>query len=145
MILTYIDLLGDGQRHQIDAEITTDHSASSYGQPVVVLAGGALLDAASWTLLNYQIEQADEQEYDLLRRWISNMSFLTGGHQMTIAEALDYAERTGHEISARGLRKAAERGDIRGAGKLGRDWIIPQNGLDDYLQNRPKPGPVGRL
>lgn len=69
MILSYVDVFGDKQRHNINATITTEHSASSYGQPVIILeSDGQVLDLPSWVLLNYQIEDATEEEYELLKR-----------------------------------------------------------------------------
>lgn len=69
MKLSYIDVMGDKQRHIIDATVTTDHPASSYGQPVIVLdSDGDALNITSWILLNYQIEEATPEEYELLKR-----------------------------------------------------------------------------
>lgn len=68
MIVSYVDLLGDQQRHQIEAEVTTDHPASSYGIPVVVLPDGESLSIESWILLNYQVEETTAGELDALRR-----------------------------------------------------------------------------
>lgn len=69
MKLSYVDVLGDGQRHEVTATITTDHSASSYGQSVIVLdTDGEALDITSWVLLNYQIVDATTEEFELLKR-----------------------------------------------------------------------------
>lgn len=69
MKLSYVDVLGDGCRHTISAEVTTDHAASSYGQPVIVLeSDGEALDLTSWVLLNYQVVEATPEEMDLLKR-----------------------------------------------------------------------------
>jgi len=73
MKLSYVDVLGDGERHEISATITTDHPASSYGQPVIVLEDGGLLDASSWILLNYQVVEANPHERELLQRFINNI------------------------------------------------------------------------
>jgi len=67
MILSYIDVLGDGNRHTIQATITTAHPDSSYGQPVVVLEDGMPLDAASWFLMGYQVIEATTDEFELLK------------------------------------------------------------------------------
>lgn len=67
MKLSYSDV-GDGQRHEATATVTTAHSASSYGQPVIVLEDGGALDAASWALLNYQIVEVSGDELALLQR-----------------------------------------------------------------------------
>lgn len=69
MKLSYIDILGDGERHEVSATVTTDHPASSYGQPVIVLeTDGESLDFTSWVLLNYQIVEATPKEFELLKR-----------------------------------------------------------------------------
>jgi hypothetical protein len=68
MILSYVDLLGDGERHEIAAAITTDHALSSYSQPVILLDDGAPLDMTSWVLLGYQVVEATPQEIELLKK-----------------------------------------------------------------------------
>lgn len=71
MILSYVDVIGDHQRHEIDATVTTDHAASSYGIPVVVLPDGESLDVQSWMLLDYRVVDATPEEFDELRRALS--------------------------------------------------------------------------
>lgn len=68
MILTYTAVLGDGERHTVNATVTTDHPSSSYGQPVVILADGEPIDSISWMLMQYSIQQCSQEEYDLLQR-----------------------------------------------------------------------------
>jgi hypothetical protein len=69
MKLSFVDLLGDGERHEVAATVTTNHPASSYGQPVIVLeSDGEALDITSWILLNYQIVAATPEEVELLKR-----------------------------------------------------------------------------
>ena len=68
MLLSYANIT-EGGRHQVTATVTTDHPASSYGQPVIVLDGdGDSLDINSWILLDYRIEHADPEEAELLDR-----------------------------------------------------------------------------
>lgn len=62
MKLSYVDLLGDGERHAVEATITTDHPASSYGQPVIVMEDGGAVDLASWVTLDYQVIEATPEE-----------------------------------------------------------------------------------
>lgn len=72
MKLSYTDLI-TGKRKSIKAKITKAHSASSYGQPVIVLQDSGPLDYNSATLLNYRIEQATAAERVLLaerQRWM---------------------------------------------------------------------------
>lgn len=69
MKLSYMDILGDGQRHIVKAKVTSDHPDSSYGQPVIVLdSDNKALDITSWVLLNYQIVEATPEEFELLKR-----------------------------------------------------------------------------
>ncbi len=75
MKLSYIDILDDGKRHTIKATITTEHPASSYGQPVLLLdTDGAPLNLESWVLMAYQVIQIDKSEIDLMRQWIGNVN-----------------------------------------------------------------------
>lgn len=60
---------------------------------------------------------------------------------MNVGEAEKYAREIRKEVTGRGIRFAARRGYISGARKLGRDWLIPYEGLRHYLYNRPKRGP----
>ncbi len=66
-----MDLLGDRGRHELDATVTTEHGASSYGIPVVVLPDGEALSIASWMLLDYQIVEATREELQMLVRALS--------------------------------------------------------------------------
>ena len=61
MILSYHDW-GEEKRHRVKAKITTEHPASSYGQPVIVLEDGNALDLFSWTALGYQVIRAGKKE-----------------------------------------------------------------------------------
>lgn len=63
MILSYQDIFQqDAKRTRIKATITTEHSASSYGQPVIVLDDGGALDLMSWVAMGYQIVKATATE-----------------------------------------------------------------------------------
>ncbi len=69
MTLSYCnDIMGDGKRHRVKATITTDHPASHYGQPVIVLADGDALDLTSWVLCQYRVEKATKKEREQLQR-----------------------------------------------------------------------------
>jgi len=61
MILSYHNL-GEEKRHRVRGTITTEHSASSYGQPVIVLEDGGALDLFSWVSLGYQVVKASKKE-----------------------------------------------------------------------------------
>jgi hypothetical protein len=67
MILSYHDL-GEEKRHRIKAKVTTEHSASSYGQPVIVLEDGNALDLFSWVSLGYQVVKAGKREMAAFQR-----------------------------------------------------------------------------
>ncbi len=85
MILSYVDLFGDGARHNIRASITTDHPASHYGQSVIVLKDGDALDLTSWVLLNYRVEKATTKERQSLKKVFDNYNLMAG----TIREKKD--------------------------------------------------------
>lgn len=65
MILSYHNL-GEVKRHRMKASVTTEHSASSYGQPVIVLEDGEALDLMSWVGLGYQVVKASKKEREAL-------------------------------------------------------------------------------
>lgn len=79
MILSYTDILGDRKTHRIKATVTTDHPASHYGIPVIVLEDGNSLDLQSWVLLNYQVIRASKREQELLVRVFDNFNAMCGG------------------------------------------------------------------
>ncbi len=60
--------------------------------------------------------------------------------ELTLAEAAAYAAEGGAPLATRTIRKAAARGLIPGARKAGRDWLVTHEGLNHYLDHRPKPG-----
>lgn len=61
--------------------------------------------------------------------------------EMTIEQAEDYSREVGERVTRRNIRLAAKNGYIPGARKIGRDWLIPYDGYNHYLDNRPKRGP----
>ena len=63
MILSYLDIFKpSARRTRVKAIITTNHSAGSYEQPVIVLADGEALDLISWVVIGYQAVQATKKE-----------------------------------------------------------------------------------
>lgn len=60
MVVSYTDF--EGKTHRVKVKITTDHSASSYGQPVIVLPDGGALDLMSWVGLGYRVVKATDKE-----------------------------------------------------------------------------------
>jgi len=60
--------------------------------------------------------------------------------EMNVNQAEDYAREVGESVTARAIRLAADHGYIPGARKIGRDWLIPYDGFNHYLDNRPKRG-----
>jgi hypothetical protein len=72
MKLSYLGLM-DTERSTIKATITTDHPASSYGMPVIVLEDGGVLDYTSAILLDYRVEKISEAERPLLEQWQRNI------------------------------------------------------------------------
>jgi hypothetical protein len=75
MILKYRDL-GEDRYHRIKAEITTEHSASHYGLPVIVLEDGNALDLFSWVALGYQIVRANKKECVQLKKIFANFEMM---------------------------------------------------------------------
>ena len=67
------------------------------------------------------------------------------GHPwMAAQEAAKFAdERMGISITARAIRYACDRGEIRHATKDAQ-WRMPQQSFVSWLRNRPKPGPKPR-
>lgn len=65
MILSYKNI-GDDRRVFVNAEVTTDHPASSYGQSVIVLEDVGALDLISWVALDYRVEDATPDEVEKL-------------------------------------------------------------------------------
>lgn len=65
MTLSYkVDPFGsENKRATVKARITTEHSASSYGQPVIVLPDGGALDLMSWVVCGYRVETATTKEH----------------------------------------------------------------------------------
>ena len=61
-------------------------------------------------------------------------------NEMTVEQAEEYASDVGETVTARGIRLAAKNNYIPGARKIGRDWLIPYEGFNHYLDNRPRPG-----
>jgi len=69
---SYSPLL-DGQIH--DARLTTESSASSYGQPVLILDDGTVLGVADVALADYRILEATQDELTALQK----AGYLFGG------------------------------------------------------------------
>ena len=78
MILQYTDIFDGGETTKIKAEITTEHSASSYGLPVVLLPDGDVLSAESWVLLGYRIVSIKTKEAPMMERWLKNLYGMLG-------------------------------------------------------------------
>lgn len=78
MILQYVDIFSGGETKKIKARITTEHSASSYGQPVVELEDGDVLNAESWVLMGYQVVSATKAEAELMEQWLKNLYAMLG-------------------------------------------------------------------
>lgn len=60
MIVSFRNL--DGKVQRVSAEITTRHSFSSSGQPILVLSDGKAVDGKSWAVLGYQVVSATTKE-----------------------------------------------------------------------------------
>jgi hypothetical protein len=78
MILQYTDIFDGGKIRKIKGEITTEHSASSYGMPVLVLPDGGCVDAQSWVMLGYKIVSISQQEAPMMERWLKTLYAMMG-------------------------------------------------------------------
>lgn len=58
----------DSKRCTVKATITTNHSTSSYGQPVIVLEDGGAIDLMSWVGCGYKVVRASQKEKEQLTR-----------------------------------------------------------------------------
>ena len=89
MTLQYTDIF-TGKIRKIRAEITTEHCASHYGIPAVVLPDGNALDAQSWVLLGYRVISLKKSELSPMQRWICNLYAMLGvGDGPVAAHALE--------------------------------------------------------
>ena len=70
MILQYTDIFGGGKRKKIAATVTTEHPESHYGQPVVLLADGNILDCHAWELMGYCLVSCTKAEAPIMAKWI---------------------------------------------------------------------------
>lgn len=78
MILQYTDIFKDGKVRKIKGEITTDHCASSYGLPVILLPDGGVLSAESWVLRGYKVVSLAQKEVSMMERWLKNLYAMIG-------------------------------------------------------------------
>jgi hypothetical protein len=78
MILQYTDIFSGGEVEEIEGELTSEHSASSYGLPVIVLPDGGVVSAESWVLLGYRIVSLTQKEAPMMERWLKNMYAMLG-------------------------------------------------------------------
>ena len=78
MLLQFTDLFKRGT-HQLTATITTEHSLSSYGQPVLLLSDGKPIDATSWVLMGYSVLKMSKKEAPLMEKWLGNLNLMLGG------------------------------------------------------------------
>lgn len=69
MILSYSTICDRKRRnHRVRATVTTEHPASSYGQPIIVLENGGAIDFFSWTALRYRVARATKKEFATLEK-----------------------------------------------------------------------------
>lgn len=78
MILQYTDIFSGGKTKKIKGELTTEHCASSYGLPVILLPDGGVLSAESWVMLGYRVVSLTQKEAPLMERWLKNLYAMMG-------------------------------------------------------------------
>lgn len=112
MRLSYRDF-NSGERVEVEAQVTTDHPASSYGQPVIVLPEGDAADINSWLLLGCRIEAASAEEIELLKGvLILDPAIQRGyaGGDMSLREHLRKAGARTSEAKAQSSRANGHKG-----------------------------------
>ena len=66
----------------LTASFTTEHPASSYGQPVMIIdewdEGAGLMDYNNWIINNYCVEEATSKEMKQFEQWVELMSLMLG-------------------------------------------------------------------
>ena len=146
MILTYTDIFKDGEVCRIKAEITTDHPASSYGQPVLVLPDGQTLNAESWVLLDYHVVKASKSEAVMMEKWLKNLYAMMG---ITESPAVSLGRKGGQAKSP--AKTAAVRENAKKShGAPWQNWIAgdePENCIpigEDTKEDHPGEGKVVR-
>ena len=82
MKLEYTDIFGGGKRQKITATVTTEHPASHYGQPVVILQDGNILDCQSWELMRYRLVSCTKREAPIMAKWTLTMYATLGASAM---------------------------------------------------------------
>ena len=78
MKLEYTDIFNGGEKVKVKATVTTEHSASSYGVPVIVLDDGNVLDLQSWIMLGYRVVKASKKEDAALKMVFENFNTMGG-------------------------------------------------------------------
>ena len=69
MILSYLNIFKPSARKtRVKATITANHSAGSYGQPVIVLEDDGSLDLMAWVAMGCQAVQATKKERTELQK-----------------------------------------------------------------------------
>ena len=103
MELEYTNIFDGGKTKKITATITTEHPASHYGQPVIVLGDGQAMDAQSWVLLSYRVVSATKEESPLLEKWLKNTYAMMG-----MESAASAMGRKGGKVSSPAKAQAAK-------------------------------------
>lgn len=68
----------DGETHLHNVEMTTNHPASSYGQPVMEFDDGKLCGADCWVLGAGRLVEATPTEAELFAKWKSMIELFAG-------------------------------------------------------------------
>jgi len=125
----------------LTATLTTDHPASSYGQPVMMIDewewDDDCMSHQNWILAGCQVVEIADDEVEDFKKWYHLIEALVG----KLAEKADYlttselAEKT--KIGNSRIRQLAS--EIPGGKKVDRGWMFPPSAIE-YVKSLPGRG-----
>ena len=75
--LAYKDIYNSGKPCRINAATTSDHPASGYTSPVILLNDGDILDPLSWICLGYELVSTETpHEAAMMAKWLRNTDLI---------------------------------------------------------------------
>ena len=137
------DIFG-GEDVTLTATLTTDHPASSYGQPVMMIKewDDDCMSHQNWILAGCQVIDIDQAEKEDFERWYQLIEVLVAGvaEQAGYLTTSELAEKAG--VGTSRIRQIAAK--IPGGKKSDRGWLFPPSAVDFVKslpgRGRPKKG-----